>query len=77
MSDETRECVACGGRMVPVGTIGFLEWSQCEDCGQDQSRRIGEFVPPEGWDDDDDEADDEADDDEERDIAQEQDQEDC
>jgi hypothetical protein len=64
MDDVPVECISCGGPLVLLGSIGFLEWYCCENCGQEQSRRIGEFEPPEGWDDDDDdEGDDEADDD--------------
>jgi hypothetical protein len=66
----TCPCPLCGGHLEPVGTIGYLAWSRCCDCGREWSwdQRLVEAEPAEPAETDE-PAEAEADDDEEGDIV--------
>ena len=35
-------CCTCGGPLVPLGSLGQLDWHRCRDCGMDQSTAASE-----------------------------------
>lgn len=42
MNDATEwTCLACGGPVVPMGTLGQLEHGRCRNCGITQSHAHG------------------------------------
>jgi rubredoxin len=36
------ECPVCGGTGIAQGSLGFLVWYRCEDCGWNFSEEIDE-----------------------------------
>ena len=37
MDAEIGPCLACGGELQPIGTLGSLAWFRCRACGIDVS----------------------------------------
>jgi len=41
-------CLACGGRLVPLGSLGRLSHYRCRSCGLDHSHELVDVHEPAG-----------------------------